>query len=180
MDSVLQASTLQALGAIGTHGWRAPEVMLELGGRICASDLWAVGLLFVTIATRCSSVLKWKDDWALIAEICGSVSVNAAARVMARENQYQNDLQLLKEPVEQRGVFRNAEGTIDILLLRDWLEKKARLEDQEPLWGIPDEGLYLMSSLLDPNPVTRLSAAAALQHNYFRHKRYRQAHRTEL
>ena len=55
-------------------------------------------------------------------------------------------------------------------------EERNRQSDEEPLNGgdsfagerIPDSAFDLLRRLLDPNPKTRITADAALQHSFFR------------
>lgn len=146
----------------GTPGFRAPEILLRSTQQSAKLDIWSAGVIFASILSGRYPFFRCMDDMTCIAEIVtvfGSSRVRRAAAVLGK-------CLVLSGPHRKT-------PPVDLKALCSRL--RASLEAAQPndvLVGFqaPDSAYDLLFHLLDPNPVTRFSAAEALNHPFFREK----------
>lgn len=174
------------LCVIGTRGWRAPETLLEVGARTTAADMWAVGMLCLSIASRTYNFMDSKDSWEQIATICDGRRLTKAADTVGRLPRLQAALRnvggitvtcpFLVEVHDSDSKLKLAEPQLelelrlDCLQMREWLEAQAQKRGRRPLYGLPDAAHHLVWSLLNPDCGGRLTAAQAAEHAFLRKK----------
>lgn len=71
----------------GTPGYRPPEVLLKHPGQTQAVDMWAIGVIMISILSACYPFFKGADDFTALAEmitIFGDEAIKKAALSMSR------------------------------------------------------------------------------------------------
>ena len=71
----------------GTPGFRPPEVLLKYPNQTTSVDMWAVGVILISILSRSYPFFRAPDDMTALAELCvvfGSSVVKEAARRYGR------------------------------------------------------------------------------------------------
>ena len=134
----------------GTPGFKAPEILLRYPNQTTAIDMWSAGVILACLLSGHSPFFRDVDDNVSLAEIItilGSRRVIQAARALG--------LRLIVEPKRD---------PIDLRALCKSIRKLN--SDKRPL-DIPDEAFNLLDRMLDPNPMTRITAKEALQHPWF-------------
>lgn len=137
----------------GTPGYKAPEVLIRWRFQTTALDIWSAGVIFLCLLSGHYPFFRDVDDSTALAEIIsllGSDKVIDAARSIGfkltiRPKHNPKDLLELCQRIRQSSL------------------KKTQFE-------IPSAAHDLLIKLLDPNPLTRISAAEALKHPFFEYK----------
>ena len=71
----------------GTPGFRPPEVLLKHPNQTISVDMWAVGVILISLLSRSYPFFRAPDDMTALAELCvlfGSCTVKEAARRYGR------------------------------------------------------------------------------------------------
>lgn len=71
----------------GTPGYRPPEVLLKHTTQTTAVDMWAIGVIMISILSACYPFFKGADDYTALAEmitIFGDEAIKKAALSMSR------------------------------------------------------------------------------------------------
>lgn len=71
----------------GTPGYRPPEVLLKHTNQTTAVDMWAIGVIMISILSACYPFFKGADDFTALAEmitIFGDEAIKKAALSMSR------------------------------------------------------------------------------------------------
>ncbi|XP_023222663.1 cell division cycle 7-related protein kinase-like [Centruroides sculpturatus] len=139
----------------GTPGFRAPEVLLKYQSQTTAVDMWAAGVIFLSLLTKKYPFFRASDDLSSLAEITcivGSKRLQQAAlsigkRVFLSIQKPKVDFKLLCQRIQS--IQRNSENV-----------------PNEPENTIPESAYNLLGRLLDPNPLTRITAQQACAHQF--------------
>lgn len=129
----------------GTPGFRAPEVLLKHLCQTSAIDIWSCGVIFASLLTKKYPFFRNTDDLTSLAEIIsifGSERVQKAAQAIGKHT---TSSEKLVQPVNLKETLTRLRG--------DQME-------------IDDSAFDLLDKLLDPNPLTRINAADALNHPF--------------
>lgn len=132
----------------GTRGFRAPECLLSCEERTGAIDVWAAGIILLSILARTYPFINSSEDAAQLWEICrfrGVRALAAAARELERGLEISVPAgwePLPDEPVPLESLCHLSLGAI-------------------PPGRVREELLKLTDRCLDPNPRTRISAKEA-------------------
>lgn len=129
----------------GTPGFRAPEVLLKHLCQTSAIDIWSSGVIFASLLTKKYPFFRNTDDLTSLAEIIsifGSERVQKAAQAIGKQT-------------------TSSEKFIPPVNLKETLTR-LRGDQME----IDDSAFDLLDKLLDPNPMTRINAADALNHPF--------------
>lgn len=131
----------------GTPGYKAPETLLRYQNQTTSVDVWSAGVILACLLSGHSPFFRDVDDNLSLAEmitILGSHKFTQAARAL--------NIRLIVEP---------RRDAIDIKELC----KSIRLGNTDKLQiEIPDIAFDLLVRMMDPNPLTRISASEALKH----------------
>ncbi|XP_053507448.1 cell division cycle 7-related protein kinase isoform X2 [Ictalurus furcatus] len=177
----------------GTPGFRAPEVLTKCPDQGTAIDVWSAGVILLSLLSGRYPFFKANDDLMALTQIMtilGSRETIQAAKkfgkavVCSRELPRLN-LRILCETL--RGVrhcgddslpaeFRASRHPADVKKAQPVgrAEKRSSVgnngtESHAGGWDrVPDDIYDLLDKLLDLNPVTRITAATALQHPVFK------------
>lgn len=101
----------------GTPGYRPPEVLLKHPGQTTAVDMWAIGVIMISIMSACYPFFKGADDFMALAEmitIFGDEAIRKTALSVSRHvcpSQKKRPLHLRKLCNRLRN--RSALGTIN-------------------------------------------------------------------
>ncbi|XP_043668316.1 cell division cycle 7-related protein kinase-like isoform X2 [Vespula pensylvanica] len=153
----------QAAPRAGTPGFRAPEVLLKYPLQTPAIDIWASGIIMLCILSSTQPFFRSPDDCTALAEI---ISIFGTQKL-------QHCAQKLGKKLI---VSENLPG-IDLMTLCQKLQKRNRdlphtsnCKSKVPSSFVqyPKEAYQLLTSLLDLNHKTRITAEQALDHPFFK------------
>ncbi|XP_071821368.1 cell division cycle 7-related protein kinase-like [Apostichopus japonicus] len=173
----------------GTPGFRAPEVLIRYESQTTAVDMWAAGVIFLSILARRYPFFKVPDDLTGLAQIMsihGSEEVKMAARKLGKDVQCNiklpaMDLQQLCQKLQDNK--SSSTTSLHTRLSGNTLPRKRSPKQQRSpqsqksaLSGIkvkrrqceefPKSAYDLLRQLLDLNPSTRITAEGALHHPF--------------
>lgn len=181
----------------GTPGYRPPEVLLKYPNQTTAVDMWAIGVIMITILSNCYPFFKGTDDFSALAEmitVFGDDAIKKTARLLARNvcvSHKKQPLHLQKLCLRLRNGGGGGGGG------------KTTADDKNGINGhttttttttcdncqqitnsclcanskqnidfsndiYPASAYDLMAKLLEIDPSNRISAANALEHPFFR------------
>lgn len=130
----------------GTPGYKAVEILLRYHYQTTAIDIWSAGVIFACLLAGHTPFFRDVDDNISLAEIItvlGSQRVCQAARAMG--------IRLTVEPKRE---------PINLKYLCTAIRSSNPDKNQI---SIADGAFNLLNQMLDPNPMTRITASAALQ-----------------
>jgi len=133
----------------GTPGFRPPEVLLKCQTQTVAVDMWAVGVVLLSILSRSYPFFRAPDDMTALAELmtlCGTKQVQAAAKRYGRRLTFSH----IKEECDLASVCK---------------QLGARGEDPPPS-VVTEEGISLLRLLLRLDYRDRITASQALDHPF--------------
>lgn len=175
----------------GTPGYRPPEVLLKYPDQTTAVDVWAAGVIFLSIMSSVYPFFKAPNDFIALAEIVtifGDQAIRKTALALERMitlSQRSRPLNLRKLCLRfrHRAVFsdakllkshESADGRCEVCRNCDQYFFNCLCDDSEymtePLDAyecFPASAYDLLHRLLEVNPHKRITAAEALQHPFF-------------
>lgn len=156
----------------GTPGFRAPEVLLKYKNQTTAVDIWSAGVIFLSLLSGRYPFFRAQDDLTALAEIItvvGSTPVQLAADRMGKRLTLSHQ----KPGLELKSLCERLRGTHGFNLQEDATpvslpssSAKPRPKSHESWFQVPDSAYDLLSKLLDPDPLTRITASSALEHPF--------------
>ncbi|XP_055386513.1 cell division cycle 7-related protein kinase-like [Condylostylus longicornis] len=177
----------------GTPGYRPPEVLLKYTEQTTAVDIWAVGVIFISILSGVYPFFKAPDDFVALAEVVmlfGDEAIRKTAFTLGRQitmsrkckplnlrrlcvrlrNRNKIDHNLIQEKYKKLGKTYEECSNCQQISYDCLCEKtKYKLEDiGEDIF--PDSAYDFLSKLLEINPHKRITAAKALNHPFLREK----------
>ncbi|EAY14201.1 CMGC family protein kinase [Trichomonas vaginalis G3] len=132
----------------GTRGFRAPEVLFAYFNQSCLIDIWSAGVILLSLLTQRYPFFRSPDDLTSICEIAaiiGTSRLHVAAHECGRK---------LRFPAEQ-------EGYSIPQLVHNLNHYFNELNVSETVFD-------LLAKMLEPCPSKRISAADALEHEFFK------------
>ncbi|XP_016937258.2 cell division cycle 7-related protein kinase [Drosophila suzukii] len=175
----------------GTPGYRPPEVLLKYPDQTTAVDVWAAGVIFLSIMSSVYPFFKAPNDFIALAEIVtifGDQAIRKTALALERMitlSQRSRPLNLRKLCLRfrHRSVFSDAkllkshesvDGRCEVCRNCDQYFFNCLCEDSEYLTEpldayecFPASAYDLLHRLLEINPHKRITAEEALQHPFF-------------
>lgn len=180
----------------GTPGYRPPEVLLKNPEQTTAVDMWAIGVIMISILSACYPFFKGADDFTALAEmitVFGDEAIKKAALSMSRHvchSQKKRPLHLRKLCIRLRS--RSGANTICTTdttrrppvpppppsssrhsvcdncqqISPECLCQHSPLNMDFTTDIFPASAYDLMARLLCINPAQRISAEEALQHPF--------------
>lgn len=135
----------------GTPGFRAPEVLLKYQNQTTAVDMWAAGVIFLSLLTKKYPFFRASDDLSSLAEITCIVGSKR--------------LQQAAQHIGKRILLSMQKPKVDFKLLCEKIRMmQSPCDDMQNL--IPESAYHLLGRLLDPNPFTRITARQACAHQF--------------
>lgn len=131
----------------GTPGFKAPEILIRWPYQTTAIDIWSAGVILACLLSGHSPFFRDVEDGIALAEIItvlGSQRVSQAAKALK--------IRLNIEPKRE---------PIDIVQLCKTIRKNN--PDKKQI-EFPDSAYDLLIRMLDPNPLTRITAKEARTH----------------
>ncbi|XP_062409420.1 cell division cycle 7-related protein kinase isoform X3 [Sardina pilchardus] len=166
----------------GTPGFRAPEVLIKCQKQGTAIDVWAAGVILLSLLSGRYPFFKASDDLIALTQIMtirGSRETIQTARVLGKEVVCSHELPRLDlrrlcemmrrtQPGQEETVLTELQTTCQSCSpIQNNLDKTSMHCEQN--WDrVPDEAYDLLDRLLDLNPDTRIKASTALQHPLFK------------
>ncbi|XP_017073876.1 cell division cycle 7-related protein kinase [Drosophila eugracilis] len=175
----------------GTPGYRPPEVLLKYPDQTTAVDVWAAGVIFLSIMSSVYPFFKAPNDFIALAEIVtifGDQAIRKTALALERMitlSQRSRPLNLRKLCLRfrHRAVFSDAkllkshesvDGRCEVCRNCDQYFFNCLCEDSEYLTEpldayecFPASAYDLLHRLLEINPHKRITADEALKHPFF-------------
>ena len=121
----------------GTPGFRPPEVLLKHPNQTTAIDIWAVGVIMISILSRSYPFFRAPDDMTALAEL---TVVFGTQRVKELAKKFGRSLltSAYSEPLNLTGLCQD-------LSLRD---RKDESENREKSHCVTEDGISVLTSLL--------------------------------
>lgn len=152
----------------GTPGFRAPEVLLKQRSQTTAVDMWSAGVIFLSLLSGRYPFFRAQDDLTALAEIIaviGSVQVQLAAEKMGKWLTLSPE----KPALDLRTLCESLRGCAEVKVRKTSSGKdKICFSNHESWLHVPDSAYDLLSKLLDPDPMTRITAEDALMHDFLK------------
>ncbi|CAK8674384.1 unnamed protein product [Clavelina lepadiformis] len=168
----------------GTAGFRSPEVLMRYSAQSTAVDVWAAGVIFLSLLSGRCPFFRPADDVDSLSQlllIFGSKRIQEIARLLGKKmtcsehfpgQDLRGIVMSLRQPPEEDGPTlrrsprqRNGSSGSPTKELSP-LPESAKSFDFDVV-NIPDSAFDLLSRLLDPNPRTRITSTKALYHEFF-------------
>lgn len=133
--------------SIGTHGYKAPEILMKADHLTTAVDIWSAGIILLTILTKRYPFFSAKDDLDSLCQLSNIIGTEK-----------------LKEAAEEcmrRISFPYEVKTTDMKLIV--IAYNPRVYELK----LPDTIYDLLAKMLEPCPSKRITAADALKHPFF-------------
>jgi len=133
----------------GTPGFRPPEVLLKCQTQTVAVDMWAVGVILLSILSRSYPFFRAPDDMTALAELmtlCGTKQVQTAAKRYGRRLTISH----MKEECDLASVCK---------------QLGARGEEPSP-FIVTEDAISLLKRLLRLDYRDRITASQALEHPF--------------
>jgi len=138
----------------GTPGFRPPEVLLKVKTQTGAVDIWAAGVMLLSILSRSYPFFRSPDDMTALAELItlfGSDPMQWVAKkynrnIVTSHFKEENDLEKI---------------CLD-------LGRRCDLGDTPPPRLVTNEGIDFLYRLLDLDQETRVTASDALKHSFLK------------
>ncbi|XP_030386469.1 cell division cycle 7-related protein kinase [Scaptodrosophila lebanonensis] len=175
----------------GTPGYRPPEVLLKYADQTTAVDIWAAGVIFISILSQVYPFFKAPNDFMALAEIVtvfGDRAIRKTAATLDRTctlSQRARPLNLRKVCLRfrYRSIFSDPEmvckhetinGECQLCRNCDQYFFNCLCEDSvyaeeplDPYECYPASAYDLLKRLLEVNPHNRITAEEALRHPFF-------------
>ncbi|TMW47467.1 hypothetical protein DOY81_007457 [Sarcophaga bullata] len=175
----------------GTPGYRPPEVLLKYPDQTTAVDVWAAGVIFLSVLSSVYPFFKAPNDYVALAEmitIFGDKTIRKTAYVLDRlvtlsQKTKPLDLRKLCVRFRNRAKFsspellkkhQRADGTCEVCKNCDQfffnclcMESAFVTESLDDDDIFPSSAYDLLYRLLEVNPHKRITADEALRHPFF-------------
>ncbi|XP_031415569.1 cell division cycle 7-related protein kinase isoform X1 [Clupea harengus] len=166
----------------GTPGFRAPEVLIKFQKQGTAIDMWAAGVILLSLLSGRYPFFKASDDLVALAQIMtirGSRETIQAAKVLGKAVVCSDELPRLDlkrlcetlrrtQPCHDETVLTELQTTCQAFSPEHNGPDETAIHTEQNWEGVPDAAYDLLDRLLDLNPDTRIKAEIALLHPLFK------------
>ena len=157
----------QEASRAGTPGFRSPEMLMKHPGQTMAVDMWAAGVIFLSLLSGRYPFFKAADDLTSLSQIItllGSAIVIDAAKSIGKHL-------ILAKPSEGYDIKSMCEklrlsSHISTCKICGTVASEDRTKSCK-LQPFVDPAFDLLKKCLDPNPNSRITAEKALTHSFF-------------
>jgi len=147
----------------GTPGFRPPEVLLKLTNQTTAIDMWAVGVVMISILSRSYPFFRAPDDMTALAELT-VIFGSGEMKMLAKK--YGRSLCVARESDPQ-----DLDHLCKVLACRERRQKEGETPSKEQgdiKHFVTHEGIQILQDLLTIDQTYRISAEQALYHPFFK------------
>uniref|UniRef100_A0A0B6Z043 non-specific serine/threonine protein kinase n=1 Tax=Arion vulgaris TaxID=1028688 RepID=A0A0B6Z043_9EUPU len=162
--SLCAARNNQMAPRAGTAGFRSPEMLMKSPDQTTAVDIWAAGVIFLSIMSGRYPFFRAQDDLGHLSQIisllgskvCIEAAMTFGKVLTLSENIPASDLKnvCMKLRLSQMS-YKLGPLNQRNRVIQSWTD-------------LSDEPFDLLFKMLDPNPYTRITAEEALKHPFFR------------
>jgi len=138
----------------GTPGFRPPEVLLKCKSQTVAVDMWAAGVILLSILSRSYPFFRSPDDMTALAELISLFGTDAMKNVAKRYN--------------RRIVASHLKEGCDLGQVCKDLGERAAPGESPPPCLVTQEAVDLLLRLLDIDHQERVTATVALSHSFLK------------
>jgi len=138
----------------GTPGFRPPEVLLKCKSQTVAVDMWAAGVILLSILSRSYPFFRSPDDMTALAELISLFGTDAIKNVAKRYN--------------RRIVASHLKEGCDLGQVCKDLGERAAQGETPPPCLVTQEAVDLLLRLLDVDHQERVTASNALSHSFLK------------
>lgn len=138
----------------GTPGFRPPEVLIKYPNQSPAVDIWAAGVIFISLLSRRYPFFTNSDDMMALAEIACILGLNRVKKAALR----------MGKVITLQTEYHSKDLHTLCQSLRDNLSTSYTTKAKKE--SIPSSAINLLYRLLDPDPVNRITASQALKHPF--------------
>jgi len=138
----------------GTPGFRPPEVLLKCRTQTVAVDMWAAGVILLSIFSRSYPFFRSPDDMTALAELISLFGSEAIQNVAKRYKR-----KIIASHIKEGG---------DLGQICKDLGERAATGESPPPCLVTEEGIDLLRRLLDIDHQERVSASVALTHGFLK------------
>lgn len=136
----------------GTPGFKAPEILLRYPNQTTAIDVWSAGVILFCLLAGHSPLFRNVDD---ATSLCEIITIFGSRVII--------------EVAKQLGIRLNMSPEREGQNLTQICQKIRSLKTETGRSvEIPDQAYDLLARMLDPNPLTRITAADALHHPWLK------------
>ena len=159
---------VQEASRAGTPGFRSPEMLMKHPGQTTAVDIWAAGVIFLSLLSGRYPFFKAGDD---LTSLCQIVTLLGSDAIVNAAKSIGKNMTLSKEIIgyEIKIMCNKLRESGHISLCQICSENNAANDRTKmcPLQPIVSPAFDLLSRCLDPNPYSRITADQALKHEFF-------------
>lgn len=177
-DICTRRSVQQHAPRAGTSGFRPPEVLLRCTRQGTAVDMWAAGVILLSLISGRYPFFKAAEDMAALAQIAallGADRLEACAEALGKRltlrprtaapSSLAQLCSHLRCSTSYGGKACKKRRCEDVVWCLPLLEQATDSSAVQPQW--PDSAIDLLEKLLEPEPDRRISATEALAHRFF-------------
>ena len=158
----------QEASRAGTPGFRSPEMLMKHPNQTTAVDIWAAGVIFLSLLSMRYPFFKAADDLTSLCQIItllGSDMVINAGKCIGKQ-----------VTLSKSVIGHDLKNMCNRLRQSSHISRCDRCEDNNadtdrdktcPLQPIEGSAYDLLALCLDPNPHSRITAEEALKHEFF-------------
>lgn len=135
----------------GTPGFKAPETLLRYAYQSTAVDIWAAGVIMTCLFAGHYPIFRDTDD---LNSLCDIMAILGSQRMI--EAAQKLEIRLICKPSRHPIPLKYLCTTI----------RQSNITDKTQI-DLPDVAYDLLTKMLDPNPITRITAHEAMLHPWF-------------
>jgi len=186
--SICMIRNRKTFSRAGTSGYRPPEVLMRCLDAHSGIDIWSAGVILLSLLCRRLSFFLPASDLKSIVQISrvfGTTKIQNVANkfgttlttsqkfdavnlkeLVVKFRKHNRTVRIKEVGNETKVSDLNAESEVDVE--SEVICKESKVKYQYSDEKITDDVVDLLSKLLDPDPITRITASSAIEHNFFK------------